>query len=75
MKRDLREYAKQTNIRLGVGAFVLLFIVGLGLIWLIYGNGAASLGLFCLLAGLSPVVILIIVFIGIDWILRSARPK
>ncbi|HVN17088.1 MAG TPA: hypothetical protein VMT73_15190 [Anaerolineales bacterium] len=75
MKRDLREYAKQTNIRLGVGAFVLLFIIGLGLIWLIYGGGAASFGFFCLLAGLTPVVMIVLIFFAIDWILGSARPK
>jgi len=45
MKRDLRDYAKNTNVRLGVGAFVLLFVVGTGLIYLIYGPGAAAFGL------------------------------
>ena len=75
MKRDLREYAKQTNVRLAVGAFLLLFVVGLGIIWIIYGGGAASFGFFCLLAGLTPVVLILIIFWGIDWILRHARPK
>ncbi len=75
MKRDLRKYAKQTNFRLALGAFVLLFVIGLGLIWLIYGGGAASFGFFCLLAGLAPVVLIVLIFIGIDWILKSARPK
>ncbi len=40
--RDLREYSKQTNIRLALGAFLLLFIVGVGLIWFIYGGNAAG---------------------------------
>ena len=75
MKRDLREFARQTNIRLAVGATVLLLVVGLGLIWLIYGTDAASFGLFCVMAGLSPVVLILIMFWAIDWILRSARPK
>ncbi len=75
MKRDLRDYAKQTNVRLAAGAFILLFVLGLGLIWLIYGGGAASLGFFCLMAGLTPVVLILLVFFGIDWILRHARPK
>ena len=75
MKRDLREYAKQTNIRLVAGALLVLFVIGLGLIWLIYGGGAASFGFFCLLAGLSPVVLILLVFWGIDWILSHARPK
>lgn len=75
MKRDLREYARQTNVRLIAGAFFLLFVVGLGLIWVIYGNGAASFGFFCLMAGLAPIVIIVLVFFAIDWILRHARPK
>ncbi len=75
MKRDLRDYANKTNIQLAVGAFLLLFGIGLGLIWLIYGGSAVPLALFCLMAGLSPVVLIIFVFFGIDWILRHARPK
>ena len=75
MTRDLRKYTKQTNVRLAVGAVVLLLIVGVGLIWLIYGEGAASFGFFCLLAGLSPVVLIILIFFAIDWILRHAGRK
>jgi multisubunit Na+/H+ antiporter MnhB subunit len=73
--KDLREYAKQTNVRLALGAFILLFVVGVGLIWLIYGEGAAGLGLTCLLAALFPVILILFVFLGIEWILKHARPK
>ena len=73
--KDLREYAKQTNVRLALGAFILLFVVGVGLIWLIYGEGAASLGFVCLLAALFPVILILFVFVAIEWILKSARPK
>jgi hypothetical protein len=75
MTRDLRKYTKQTNIRLAVGAVVLLLVVGVGLIWLIYGEGAASFGFFCLLAGLSPVVLIVLIFYAIDWILKHAGRK
>ena len=75
MKRDLRKYATQTNVRLIVGATLLLLIVGLGLIWLIYGGGGASLGFFCLMAALAPVVLIVLVFYAIEWILKNARPK
>jgi hypothetical protein len=75
MKRDLREYAKQTNIQLAIGAFILLFVVGLGLIYLIYGPGAAGVGLLCLLGGMVPIVVILSVFLGIDWIVKRARPK
>ena len=71
--RDLREYAKQTNVRLGVGAFLLLFVVGLGLIYIIYGSYAAMLGLLCLLAGLSPLVLIFLALALIDWIQKRAN--
>ncbi len=75
MKRDLREYAKQTNIQLAIAALVLLFGIGLGLIYVIYGPGAAGLGFLCLLGGLVPIAIILIVLFGIDWIVKRARPK
>ena len=73
--RDLREYAKQTGVRLTLGAFILLFIVGDGLIWLIYGKEAAGMGLTCLMAALFPIILILAVFLAIEWILKSARPK
>jgi len=73
--KDLREYAKQTNVRLALGAFILLFVVGVGLIWLIYGEGAAGLGFVCLLAALIPVILILLVFVAIEWVLKRARPK
>ena len=73
--KDLREYAKQTNIRLVFGAFILLFVVGVGLIWVIYGEGAAGMGFACLLAALFPVILIIGIFLAIEWILKRARPK
>jgi hypothetical protein len=75
VKRDLREYSKQTNVRLIAGAILLIFIVGLGLIWYFYGGESASFGFFCLLAGLTPVILITLVFMGIQWILKNARPK
>ena len=73
--RDLREYSKQTNVRLALGAFILLLIVGVALIWAFYGEGAAGMGLTCLLAALCPVILILLVFVGIEWILKRARPQ
>lgn len=73
--KDLREYAKQTNVRLALGAFILIFVVGVGLIWLIYGESAAGLGFACLLAALFPVILILFVFLAIEWILKRVRPK
>lgn len=75
MSRDLRKYSRETNFRLLWGAFILLFIVGVGLIWLIYGQGAGGMALVCLLAALMPIVLILGVFLAIDWILSRARPK
>jgi hypothetical protein len=75
MKRDLREYARQTNIQLIVAAFVLLFGVGLGLIYVIYGPGAAGVGLLCLLGGMVPIALILIALFLIDWIAKRARSK
>ena len=73
--RDLREYSKQTNVRLALGAFILLLVVGVGLIWVFYGSGAAGLGLTCLLAALFPIILILAVFLGMEWILKHVRPK
>ena len=75
MKRDLRAYARQTNVRLGLGALVLLFGVGLGLIYFIYGAGAAAAGVFCMLGALVPIALILVALYGIDWVVKRARPK
>jgi len=73
MSRDLRKYAQQTNVRLVAGALILLFIVGDGLIYFLYGGGAALLGLLCLLAGLTPAVLIVLVLLFFDWIRKRAN--
>jgi len=75
MKRDLREYAKQTNIQLIVGAFILLFGIGIGLIYLIYGPGAAGIGFLCMLGGLLPIALILVALYGMDWIVKRGRSK
>jgi hypothetical protein len=75
LSRDLRKYSKDTNFRLLWGAFILLFVVGVGLIWLIYGRGAGGMALVCLLAALVPIILILGIFLAIDWILSRARPK
>lgn len=73
MSRDLREYARKTNIRLGIGGLILLFIVGLGLINLIYGREAAVLGFFCLLAAMVPIGLILLFFVFTDWMVKRAN--
>ena len=73
MTRDLRKYARQTNVRLAAGALLILLLVGDGLIYFIYGTGAAVTGLLCLLAGLSPIVLIVLSLAILDWIQKRAN--
>ena len=73
MDRDLRKYAKQTNIRLMVGGILLLMIIGGGLIWIFYGRNAAVFGLICLLIGLLPILIIWLFLYILDWFTKKAR--
>jgi len=73
MSRDLRRYMKDTDLRLIAGAVVLFFIVGDGLIWIIYGFGAAVMGLLCMLGAFIPIG-LIFLFLNLsDWIVKRAN--
>ncbi len=74
MSRDLRKYAKQTNVRLGIGAFLLLVLVGVGLIYFIYGAGAAIMGLTCLLGALVPIALIFLSLWILEWIQKRANP-
>jgi hypothetical protein len=73
MGRDLREYAHQTNVRLLVGFIILLFVVGDGLVYWIYGPGAAVMGLLCLVGGLAPLLLIWLALVGLDWIVKKNR--
>lgn len=74
MTRDLRRYARQTRTRLLLGLFLLLFLVGDGLIYVLYGRNAALMGLVCLLGALAPVVLIVIILAIMDWIVKRANP-
>jgi protein-S-isoprenylcysteine O-methyltransferase Ste14 len=65
--RDLRKYANSTTKHLVIGAMVLLFVVGLGLIALFYGMSAAWMGLLCILGGFAIIGLVygIMVLIGL----------
>lgn len=73
MKRDLRNYARQTNIQLIVGALLILLIVGEGLIYVIYGPAAAVTGLICIAGGLFPILLIMLILSGMDWIIKRAN--
>jgi len=73
LKRDLRKYAQNTNFRLVFGFILLLFIVGDGLIYLIYGPAAAVTGLLCILGGLAPVLLIAVLMAVLDYFVKKAN--
>ncbi len=75
MIRDLRRYARQTNARLLAGFILLLYVVGIGLIWIIYGREAAILGAVCLLGGLMPLLLIAAALWVIDLVVKKANDE
>ncbi len=75
MTRDLRRYARQTNIRLLVGFLLLLFLVGDGLIYAFYGPQSAIMGLICLGAGVAPLLLIFLILRGMEWIVKRANEE
>jgi len=73
MTTDLRRYASETTVRLIVGALALLFVIGLGLVWWIYGFGAAIMGLLCLLGALVPIGLIGFFLFGLDWVVKKVN--
>ena len=71
--RDLRKFARQTNLRLVAGGILLVFTVGLGMIYAFYGPRSAMLGLVCLVGALVPVLLVILFLWVIEKIVRKAN--
>jgi len=71
MSRDLRKYSRQTNIRLFIGFFLILFILGDGLIWYFYGRAPAIFGLLCLAAGSFPIILIAVILWVMERIVKG----
>jgi len=71
MGRDLRRYSRQTTARLVIGFFVILIVVGIGLIWLIWGKNAAISGLICVGFGIFPIVVIWLFLWLLGWIAKK----
>jgi hypothetical protein len=71
--RDLRKYSRQTNVQLLAGFFIILVIIGLGLIAWIYGPSSAVLGLLCILGALTPIALIIGFLFILDLIVKNAN--
>jgi hypothetical protein len=73
--RDLRRYARQTDIQLIAGFILLLLVVGEGLIWFFYGREGAILGLFCVGAGIAPIVLIWLLLSLAEKVVKRARDE
>ena len=71
--RDLRKYAKITTVRIIIGFLILLFIVGDGLIYFIYGPSAAVTGLLCILGGILPIFLIYVTFLILELVVKRAN--
>ena len=71
MSKDLRAYAKSTQMRMIAGFLLLVFLVGDGLIFLFYGRGAGLAGLICLLGALLPIILVVFFFFLADRIVKN----
>ncbi|MBN1668873.1 MAG: hypothetical protein JW862_17405 [Anaerolineales bacterium] len=75
MSRDLRRYARNTNLQLLAGFILILFLVGGSLIYWIYGPQAAILGLLCLVAGLAPLGLIAVVLWLMEKVVERANTE
>jgi len=71
MPKNLRKYSAQTSLRLVIGFIILLFSVGLGLIYLFWGAGPAVSGLLCIGLALIPAALIWFLLILLEWIVKK----
>ena len=73
--RDLRRYARSTNVRLVAGGMALILVVGGGLIWAFYGPQALMSALLCFGAFALPVALIAALLWCMGWIVRKERGR
>jgi len=71
----LAEYTAQTRFRLVLWFLLILFFVGLGLIWFFYGRNAAIFGFLCLLGAGIPIGLIAFFLIGLDVVVKKSDKK
>jgi len=64
---DLRRHRQQTDRNLVIGALLLLFVVGGGLIWVLWGLGPALAGWTCMGAVMALIGGLYLVLKLMEW--------
>ncbi len=69
----LSEYTAQTRFRLILWFILILFFVGLGLVWFFYGRNAAIFGLLCLLGAGVPIALIAFFLLGLDAFVKKSE--
>ncbi len=64
---DPFRFARSLEGQLVIGFFLVLYLVGGGLIWLFYGKTAALLGIICMTGGLFFFLLLYAIVWLIGW--------
>ena len=64
----MRRHRERTDRNLLLGFFALLFIVGGGLIWLLYGAGAAAFGVACMVVGALLASLVLLLMFSLQWL-------
>jgi hypothetical protein len=72
-EKDLRAYAGATQKRLILGGLILVFVVGVGLIWWRFGSGAGGMALLCTAVGLLPVVLIALWLRVLEWVVKRSK--
>ncbi len=65
---DLRRHRETTDRNMLFGFFAVLFIVGGGLIWMIYGGPAMAVGLVCMVGGAMLTGLVFLIMLGLQWV-------
>jgi hypothetical protein len=63
-----RKHRERTDRNALLAFFALLFIVGGGLIAILYGGSAAAIGIGCMAAGAVLAGVVVLVMLGIQWL-------
>ncbi len=56
-----------------MGLLILLFLVGDGLIALFWGWKSALMGVACILLGLVPLILTLLILWGIEWFVKKKQ--
>ena len=72
-ERDLREHSRITQRRLIVGFIGLTFLIGDGLVWIMYGAEAGRMALICTALALAPALLVALLLFISGWVVRKYR--